>query len=54
MTDYVVLLSVDDDLLDGDDSIEHAVSEVNVLLENQPVFGRTVATVRPLSEVISA
>ena len=52
---YVVVLEINENELDGDDSIEnacrianHTLAAMTVLPDNEPI------TVRPLSEVIAA
>lgn len=48
--DYVVVLTVPDEVLDGVEDIEHAVGITNGALEW--TVGKNTITVRPLSEVM--
>lgn len=51
MTQFVVVLELDEALMDGDDSIEVACRLANEALEH--IEGTVPATVRPLSEIIA-
>ncbi len=53
MQEYVMLVSVDESLFDGDESIEAAARIINGMIELGSDGAETPPTVRPLSEVVA-